>query len=441
MAQTSPRDELPAPRASYPVMCSAHRARTPRSPRSSSATAGSRYEPGRRSGAWLKVKHTRRQELVIGAWLRGDIGRADRLGALLVGHRDEHGCLRYVGKVGLGYSDADRSELRSRLERIKLRVAVRRLDGVGHAPPPVLQGAARRRRARRRRARAQADRSRGRRPGPEAGFTEAQVLHYYARIAPTLLPHLHDRAMTLKRYPDGVARLRHATATVFDLGPGDGAGILDAAAIALPARHAAWRRPRERGQEHRLKGRPGLRAAHTPITFHRTKAFARDVAEVLAARLPDRVVARVDKRLRTGKVLVDWGQNDRHKSTVAPYSLRAKLARPTVALPIAWDALAAAADEGAADPLLPSRDQALNGSPNPVICAPPSSRSPSSSRYDLQYQPIYHGVEPDSAIQPTNSSAGRREATIRPSSICPRPARRFAWCCRARAPASPRPYP
>ena len=58
-------------------------------------------------------------------------------------------------------------------------------------------------------------------------------------------------------------------------------------------------------------------------------------------------------------MLVDWGQNDRHKSTVAPYSLRAKLARPTVALPIAWDALAAAADEGTAGPLLPSRDQAL----------------------------------------------------------------------------------
>src|SRR3954467_1578786 len=78
----------------------------------------SRYEPGRRSGAWAKVKHTRRQELVVGGWLKGDMGRADRLGALLVGHRDEHGCLRYVGKVGMGYSDADRAELRQRLERI-----------------------------------------------------------------------------------------------------------------------------------------------------------------------------------------------------------------------------------------------------------------------------------------------------------------------------------
>jgi bifunctional non-homologous end joining protein LigD len=73
-------------------------------------------ERGRRSGAWIKVEHTQRQELVVGGWLRGDMGRADRLGALLVGHRDEHGCLRYVGKVGMGYSDADRAHLRARLE-------------------------------------------------------------------------------------------------------------------------------------------------------------------------------------------------------------------------------------------------------------------------------------------------------------------------------------
>src|SRR4051794_14115772 len=75
-----------------------------------------RYEPGRRSGAWIKVKHTRRQELVVGGWLRAEMGRSDRLGALLVGHRDEHGCLRYVGKVGMGYSEADRGELRDRLQ-------------------------------------------------------------------------------------------------------------------------------------------------------------------------------------------------------------------------------------------------------------------------------------------------------------------------------------
>src|SRR3954465_9048317 len=78
----------------------------------------SRYEPGRRSGAWVKVKHTRRQELVIGGWLRGDMGRSRTLGALLVGHWDvtpedaaARGApqrLHYAGKVGIGYSEADR---------------------------------------------------------------------------------------------------------------------------------------------------------------------------------------------------------------------------------------------------------------------------------------------------------------------------------------------
>jgi len=150
------------------------------------------------------------------------------------------------------------------------------------------------------------------------------------------------------------------TAMVFDLDPGEGAGILDAAAIALLLHDML----RGVGLESLAKstGSKGVQVyvpLNTPITFDRTKAFARDVAEVLAARLPDRVVARVDKRLRAGKVLVDWGQNDRHKSTVAPYSLRAKLARPTVALPIAWDALAAAVDDRSADALLPSPEQAL----------------------------------------------------------------------------------
>ena len=414
----------------------------------------SRYDPGRRSGAWVKVKHTRRQELVIGGWLRGDMGRADRLGALLVGHRDEHGCLRYVGKVGMGYSDADRGELRARLERIprdespftgRQPVAnaifveprlVAEFEFAGWtasgmlrhpsykglredvAPADVVRE--------RKQTDVEVDGRRLRLTNltkvlyPEIGFTKAQVLHYYARIAPTLLPHLQGRAMTLKRYPDGVAgphfydkhcrgappwvqtapmwsdrkgddihfcRLEDAasllwsvnhgnlemhpllsvapdfdtpTAMVFDLDPGEGAGILDAAAIALLLHDML----RGVGLESLAKstGSKGVQVyvpLNTPITFDRTKAFARDVAEVLAARLPDRVVARVDKRLRAGKVLVDWGQNDRHKSTVAPYSLRAKLARPTVALPIAWDALAGAVDDRSADALLPSPEQAL----------------------------------------------------------------------------------
>src|SRR4051812_16305175 len=79
----------------------------------------------------------------------------------------------------------------------------------------------------------------------------------------------------------------------------------------------------------------------------------------MASRMADRVVARMDKRLRAGKVLVDWSQNDRHKSTVAAYSLRAKLERPTVSIPLPWAELEAVVDRGAAGDLLVGPDEAL----------------------------------------------------------------------------------
>jgi bifunctional non-homologous end joining protein LigD len=251
---------------------------------------------------------------------------------------------------------------------------------------------------------------------PEAGYTKAQVIDYYARIAPVLLPHLQGRPMTLKRYPGGVngphfydkhckgappwvqvapiwserkgedvrfCRLEDRAAVlwsvnrgnlemhpllsvasdpdtptvlVFDLDPGEPAGIRDAAELALLLGDML----RGLGLESRPKT-SGSRGVHvyvplnTPATFAATKAFARAVAETIAARMPARAVARTDKRLRAGRVLVDWGQNDRHKSTVAPYSLRAKLARPTVSLPLTWEQLADA-DERV---LLPSPEEAL----------------------------------------------------------------------------------
>jgi bifunctional non-homologous end joining protein LigD len=238
---------------------------------------------------------------------------------------------------------------------------------------------------------------------PEAGFTKADVLGYYARVADVLLPHLAGRPMTLKRYPNGVngrhfydkhcrgappwvevapiwserkgadirfCRLEDTasllwsvnlanlemhpllsvapdfetpTFLVFDLDPGAPAGVLEAAEIALLLREML----RGVGLESWAKasGGSGVQVyapLNSPVGFDETKAFARNVAEVLAARLPDRVVARADKRLRRGRVLVDWGQNDRHKSTVAAHSLRAKRAFPTVSAPLTWEELAAA---------------------------------------------------------------------------------------------------
>jgi len=256
---------------------------------------------------------------------------------------------------------------------------------------------------------------------PEAGFTKADVLHYYTRVAPTLLPHLHGRAMTLKRYPDGVAgphfydkhcrdappwvetapmwserkgeeirfcRLEDAasllwsvnrgnlemhpllsiapdfdtpTTLVFDLDPGEGATLLHAAEVALVLRDMLL----GVGLDSLVKttGSKGVQVyvpLNTPVRFEQTKTFSRTVAELMAARMRDRVVARIQKRLRTGKVLVDWGQNDRHKSTVAPYSLRAKLARPTVSLPLTWTDLTAVVDAGSTDALLPGPQDALD---------------------------------------------------------------------------------
>jgi bifunctional non-homologous end joining protein LigD len=250
---------------------------------------------------------------------------------------------------------------------------------------------------------------------PAAGFTKADVLHYYARIAPTLLPHLRGRAITLKLYPDGVAgphvydkhcrgappwvkrapmwseRKREAiefcvlddlpsllwsvdhgnlemhpllsiapdfdtpTMLVLDLDPGEPAGILEAAEIALVLHDML----RGVGLESFAKttGSKGVQVhvpLNTPVTFDATKAFSRHVAEVMASRMPERVVARMDKRLRAGKVFVDWGQNDRHKSTVAAYSLRAKLERPTVAAPVAWPELADVVGGGREQDLLPA---------------------------------------------------------------------------------------
>jgi bifunctional non-homologous end joining protein LigD len=255
---------------------------------------------------------------------------------------------------------------------------------------------------------------------PEAGFTKAAVLDYYARIAPALLPHIRGRPITLKRYPDGVAgphfydkrcagrpdwlptapmwsghkradidfcrlddtasvlwsvnygnlemhpllsvfpHLDTPTALAFDLDPGEPAGLLEAAEIALILRRMlggvgleSW------AKASGSKGVQVYAPLNTGVSFAQTKAFARTVAEVMANRMPRRVVARMEKRLRGGKVLVDWSQNNRHKSTVAAYSLRAKLGRPTVSVPVTWDELEDVVDRGAAEELLIGPAEAL----------------------------------------------------------------------------------
>jgi bifunctional non-homologous end joining protein LigD len=232
---------------------------------------------------------------------------------------------------------------------------------------------------------------------PRAGFTKAQVIDYYARIAPFVLPHLADRPLTLKRYPDGVEGPffyekrcpRHApgwvktapvwsegnqedvnfclandlptliwaanladlelhtslalardiqrpTALVFDLDPGEPADLLDCCQVGLWIRAALD----SFGLQSFAKtsGSKGLQLyvpLNTPLTYEETKPFAHELARRLEREHPDRVVSKMLKKLRVGKVLVDWSQNDPRKTTVCVYSLRAR-ERPTVSTPVSW---------------------------------------------------------------------------------------------------------
>jgi bifunctional non-homologous end joining protein LigD len=233
---------------------------------------------------------------------------------------------------------------------------------------------------------------------PAAGFTKAQVIDYYIRIAPVLLPHLRRRPITLKRYPDGVegfffyekqcpshrpkwikttpvASLRRTekridycvidtlpalvwaanladlelhtflhrapaitrpAAVAFDLDPGPPAGIAACCQVALWLKAALGEARLESFAK--TSGSKGLQIfvpLNTAVTYEQTKAFAHGLAERLEREHPDAVVSRMPKALRQGKVLIDWSQNDIHKTTVSAYSLRA-MPRPMVSTPVEW---------------------------------------------------------------------------------------------------------
>jgi bifunctional non-homologous end joining protein LigD len=239
---------------------------------------------------------------------------------------------------------------------------------------------------------------------PLSGFTKGELIDYYAAIAPVVLPHLAARPLTLKRYPNGVegkyfyekrcpshrpawvstapiqsergkgtidyclaedlptliwaanladielhtslslaARIERPTAIVFDLDPGPPAASRACCRVALQIRELFGMF----GLETFVKtsGSKGLQVyapLNTPVTYAQTKPFARAVAELLEKRHPRRVISRMAKELRPGKVLIDWSQNDEHKTTVCVYSLRAR-ERPTISTPLAWEEVERAA--------------------------------------------------------------------------------------------------
>ncbi|EEF62069.1 non-homologous end-joining DNA ligase [Pedosphaera parvula] len=230
---------------------------------------------------------------------------------------------------------------------------------------------------------------------PKTGFTKGDVIDYYIRISEHLLPHLKKRPITLKRYPNGVEgfffyerqcpthrpksiktakvakeggevhycvindlralvwaanladlelhtflhkvpAIERPTALAFDLDPGPPADIVTCCQVGLWLK--AMLDALGLKSFAKTSGSKGLQVyvpLNTAVTYERTKEFARAVAEALELKFPETVVSNMQKKLRKGKVLVDWSQNDDHKTTVNVYSLRAK-ERPTVSTPVTW---------------------------------------------------------------------------------------------------------
>jgi bifunctional non-homologous end joining protein LigD len=447
------------------------------------------YRPGQRGGSWIKIKTMGRQEFVIGGWLPGKGRRRDTIGALLLGVHELDGELRYVGRVGTGFSDQELTRLGRLLSplqrdtspftagerppreavftepRLVAEVEFAEWTSAGNirhpsykglredkdaaavvredprAGPPAAHAVAPAEQQRSSRAVTSA---KSRRPAktraaaapagavlvppdqdsavveveghelklsnlrkvlyPETGFTKGEVIDYYASISEVLLPHLAERALTVTRWPDGVesksffqkqspahrpdwvrtatlpagsktidytvagdlatlvwlanlaaiemhtplARAEavdRPTSMVFDLDPGAPADVIDCARLALQLQALF----ENLGLECFVKtsGSKGLQV-YVPLNvedvdFERTKSFSKAVAELFEQNDPDRVISRQTRARREGKVLIDWSQNDRNKTTVCVYSLRAR-PRQTVSTPVAWEELRAAVE-------------------------------------------------------------------------------------------------
>jgi bifunctional non-homologous end joining protein LigD len=466
----------------------------------------SRYEPGRRPGTWLKIKHTLRQELVIGGWIPGEGRRAERIGALLMGYyRDDD--FVYAGRVGTGFTEKSLADLAATLRpylrdsspfttgpklprnavfvepSVVAEVEFREwtADGVMRAPSfkglrddkspreVVLEteldlastgeggagatagqggagatagqggatATAKPRAASRAKPRASASASASAPPDspealfdeverlpdgslavltdgrrlkisnwdkvlfPQTGFTKGNLVAYYARIAEVVVPHLRDRPLTLKRYPNGVddkffyekqspshrpewvqtvrvgsidytlaqdrptliwlANLadielhtslslgrspEQPTMLVFDLDPGPPAGIVECCEVAQVLQGLfAQLRVESFAKTSGSKGLQVYVPLNVAVSYEQTKPLARRIAELLEQRMPELVVSRMTKRLRPRRVLVDWSQNDAHKTTVTVYSVRAR-ERPTVSTPVTWEEVARCREAG-----------------------------------------------------------------------------------------------
>jgi len=147
---------------------------------------------------------------------------------------------------------------------------------------------------------------------------------------------------------------------VFDLDPGEPATLLDCCRLGVRFRETLSCLGLKSFAK--TSGGKGLHV-YVPlngpgITFDRTKEFALAVAQIFEKQEPGHVVSSMKKSLRPGKVFVDWSQNDRTKTTVCAYSLRAK-GKPTVSTPVTWDEVERAASRGDASGLIFKADDVL----------------------------------------------------------------------------------
>jgi bifunctional non-homologous end joining protein LigD len=258
---------------------------------------------------------------------------------------------------------------------------------------------------------------------PKAGFTKGEVVDYYAKVAPAMVPHLSGRAVTLRRFPEGVEDLdaaffekrcpkhrpkwvktarveagphagkidfcvcdglptliwfaqlaavelhpslsktrapKRPTVLAFDLDPGPPADIVDCCRVGLRLRDMFG----HFGVQSFAKtsGSKGLQVyvpLNDKVSYDVTKPFAKAIAQLLEKQTPDQVVSKMKKVEREGKVFVDWSQNHQRKTTIAVYSLRAR-ERPTASTPVTWEEVGNAADSGDASTLVFEADAVLD---------------------------------------------------------------------------------
>lgn len=251
---------------------------------------------------------------------------------------------------------------------------------------------------------------------PETGFTKGEMVDYYAKVAPAIVPHLSGRAVTLRRFPEGVDDLdaaffekrcpkhrpkwvktakvpagpragtiefcvcdslptliwmaqlaalelhpslsrsrapKRPTVVAFDLDPGPPADIVDCSRVALRLRDLLAQLDLECFAK--TSGSKGMQLyvpLNTKTSYEETRPFAQAVAQIVAKQDPENVLAKMGKKTdRSGKVFIDWYQNNERKTTIAVYSLRAR-ERPTCSTPVTWDEVERAADSGKGDHLV-----------------------------------------------------------------------------------------